>query len=66
VDTSILIIVVVLLLWGIYRLDVLQQRIERLHAKVNAIRAAVVSNESQSDVASRHSVTDTVRAPKHN
>ena len=66
-DTSILIIVVVLLLWAIYRLDVLQQRVERLHAKVNAIRAAVARNEPQSDVevADLHSVTDTIRVLKH-
>jgi hypothetical protein len=67
-DTSILIIVVVLLLWAIYRLDVLQRRVERLHVKVNAIRKAVAPNEPPRDVevADLHSVTDTIRVLKHN
>lgn len=65
--TSILILVVILLLWVVYQLDMLEHRIDRMHAKVNAIRKAVVPSEPQSDaeVASRHSVTDTIRALKH-
>ena len=63
VGTSLLIIVVALLLWAIYRLDVLQRRVERLHVKVNAIRRAVVPDESQRDVETGDlpSVLDTVR-----
>ena len=66
--TSILIIVVVLQLWALYRLDLLQHRIDRLHAKVHAIRKAVVPNDLQSDAegASRHPVTNTDRVLKHN
>jgi hypothetical protein len=45
VVTSLLVIVVVLLLWAIYQIEGLQQRVERLHAKVNAIRNAVAPNE---------------------
>ncbi|HUO65927.1 MAG TPA: hypothetical protein VMV37_00235 [Gammaproteobacteria bacterium] len=62
-DTSLAIIVVALLLWAIYRLDILQRRVERLHAKVNAIRKAVVPAEQERDVeiADLRSVTDTVR-----
>jgi len=44
------IIVIALLLWAIYRIDILQQRVERLHAKVNAIRRAVASDEPKRDV----------------
>jgi len=63
VGTSLLIIVVALLLWAIYRLDVLQRRIERLHVKVNAIRRAVVPDEPQRDVETGDlpSVIDTIR-----
>jgi hypothetical protein len=43
--------VIVLLLWAIYRIDLLQQRVERLHVKVNAIRQAVAPNGPQGDTA---------------
>jgi hypothetical protein len=67
VVTSLLMIVVVLLLWAIYRIDLLQQRVERLHVKVNAIRRAVAPDAHQTDVdvADLHSVTDTIRVLKH-
>jgi hypothetical protein len=63
VGTSLLIIVVALLLWAIYRLDVLQRRIERLHVKVNAIRRAVAPDEPQRAVETGDlpAVIDTVR-----
>jgi hypothetical protein len=61
--TSLLIIVVALLLWAIYRIDILQQRVERLHTKVNAIRRAVAPDDPQRDVetADQRSVIDTDR-----
>jgi len=64
VGTSLLIIVVALLLWVIYRIDMLHERVERLHIKVNAIRRAVAPDEPQRDVETPdlHSVIDTVRA----
>jgi len=68
VATSILIIVVVLQLWALYRIDLLQHRVDRLHSKVHAIRKAVVPSDTQSggEVASRHPVTDTTRGLKQN
>ena len=38
-----------LLFWAIYLIDVLRQRVERLHVKVNAIRKEVVPDEPQSE-----------------
>jgi hypothetical protein len=62
VGTSLLIIVVALLLWAIYRLDVLQRRIERLHVKVNAIRRAVAPDEPRAvETGDLPAVIDTVR-----
>jgi hypothetical protein len=56
--------VILLLLYAIYWIDLLQQRVERLHAKVNVIRKAVAPNEAQHrEVAGVHSVTDTIRVP---
>jgi len=50
VATSLLIVVVVLLLWAIYQIDLLRKRVERLHTKVNSIRRAIAPDELQSHV----------------
>ena len=61
--TTLLLVVVALLLWAIYRIDILQRRVERLHTKVNAIRQAVTPDEPQKNVeiADLRSVIDTVQ-----
>ena len=56
-----------LLFWAIYQIDLLRQRVERLHVKMNAVRKAVAPDEAQAmAIASRHSVTGAIRALKHN
>jgi len=40
-----LFVAIALLLWAIYRIDILQRRVERLHTKVNAIQRAVAPDD---------------------
>lgn len=61
--TGLLMVVVVLLLFAIYQIELLRQRVERLHAKVNAVRKAIAPDEQQRDAetADLRSVIDTAR-----
>jgi hypothetical protein len=63
IASVLLIVVVALLLWAIYRIDRLQRRVERLHTKVNAIRRAVAPSDSRMDVeaADLHSIIESAR-----